>query len=204
MRDDPPLTPELLLQAYRVGVFPMSEDRNDPDVFWVDPRRRGILPLPGFHTSKSLRKALNSGRFTASLNRDFARVVQGCAARDETWISRTILELYLALHHRGHAHSVEVWQDGALAGGVYGVAIGGAFFGESMFSARTNGSKVALAVLTAHLLDHGFTLFDTQFITPHLQRLGAVEISRSQYHYLLDAALTQPVSIGPPGDLPLP
>ncbi len=204
MRDDPPLSPELLLQAYRVGVFPMSESRDNPDVFWVDPRQRGILPLPGFHISRSLRKILNSDRFSVTLNADFRGVLQGCAARPETWINDTIFELYMSLHMRGNAHAAEVWQNGTLVGGVYGVAIGGAFFGESMFSTATDASKTALAALTHHLHGRGFTLFDTQFMTPHLRSLGALEIPRARYHALLDIALDLKVEIGPPGPLPVP
>ncbi len=205
MRDDPPLSPELLLQAYQVGVFPMSESRDDPDVFWVDPRQRGILPLPGFHISRSLRRTLNRGHFQVTLNAAFAEVLTGCAARPETWINETIFDLYMALHHRGHAHAAEVWQDNQLVGGVYGVAIGGAFFGESMFSTAPDASKTALAALTHRLHGRGFTLFDTQFITPHLRSLGAVEIPRASYHALLDMALDlKDVSIGPPGPLPFP
>ncbi len=204
MRDDPPLSPALLLQAYRVGVFPMSESRDDPDVFWVDPRQRGILPLPGFHISRSLRRTLNRGHYTVTLNTAFEDVLEGCANRDETWINTTIFDLYMALHDMGHAHAAEVWQDGNLVGGVYGVAIGGAFFGESMYSTAPNASKVALATLTAHLHAQGFTLFDTQFITPHLRSLGGVEIPRRDYHVLLDMALELDVTIGPRGPLKLP
>ncbi len=204
MRDDPPLSPALLLQAYRVGVFPMSESRDDPDVFWVDPRQRGILPLPGFHISRSLRRTLNRGQYTVTLNTAFEDVLEGCANRDETWINTTIFNLYMALHDMGHAHAAEVWQDGNLVGGVYGVAIGGAFFGESMYSTAPNASKVALATLTTHLHAQGFTLFDTQFITPHLRSLGGVEIPRRDYHVLLDMALELDVTIGPRGPLKLP
>ncbi len=204
MRDDPPLSPQLLLQAYRAGVFPMSESRDDPDVFWVDPRQRGILPLPGFHISRSLRRTLNRGHYTVTLNAAFKEVVQGCADRPETWINTTIFDLYMALHRSGDAHAAEVWQNGELVGGVYGVAIGGAFFGESMFSTAPNASKVALATLTTHLHARGFTLFDTQFITPHLRSLGGLEIPRSNYHALLDMALELDVAIGPSGPLPLP
>lgn len=204
MRDDPPLTSDLLLQAYRVGVFPMSESRDNPDIFWVDPRQRGILPLDDFHISRSLRRTLNRGVFSFTLDAEFTGVVDGCAARDETWINETIYDLYLSLHARGYAHSVEVWHDEKLVGGVYGVAIGGAFFGESMFSTMTDASKAALATLSAHLLRQGFTLFDTQFITPHLQTLGGIEIPRAKYHELLDEALAIDAHIGPAGPLQLP
>lgn len=196
MKDDnaPMLTPQLLLQAYASGVFPMSESRDDPEVFWVDPQQRGILPLDGFHISKSLAKRLRSTPFRISLNSDFAGVVRGCANRDETWINDTIFELYGALHDLGHAHSVEVWDGETLVGGVYGVAIGAAFFGESMFSTQTDASKVALAYLIDHLRLTGFRLCDTQFITPHLASMGGIEIPRARYHDLLDQALNEPAN----------
>lgn len=205
MRDDTPdLTPELLLQAYRIGVFPMSESRDDPDVFWVDPRSRGILPLAGFHISRSLAKSIRRGHFVVTADTDFGGVVAGCADRDETWISDTIFDLYLQLHHCGQAHSVEVRQDGALVGGVYGVTSGAAFFGESMFSRATNASKVALAYLVKRLTIQGYVLFDTQFITPHLRSLGAVEIPRADYHKKLEIALERHAHFGPPGRLAAP
>jgi len=190
MRDDEPiLTPDLLLQAYGVGVFPMSEGRDDPEVFWVDPKRRGIFPLDGFRISRSLARTMRRGHFALTFDAAFEETVQGCADRDETWINQTIFDLYRALFHRGQAHSVEVWQDKALVGGVYGVTIGGAFFGESMFSRATDASKVALAYLVDRLRTSGFQLFDTQFITPHLSSLGAVEISRDTYHRQLQKAI---------------
>ncbi|WP_101065328.1 leucyl/phenylalanyl-tRNA--protein transferase [Roseovarius salinarum] len=192
---DPDLTPELLLQAYRAGVFPMSEHRDDPRVFWVDPRRRGILPLAGFHISRSLARTMRRGGYSVSLDRDFTGVVDGCADREDTWINAEIRRLYVALHDLGRAHSLEIRHGSALSGGVYGVAIGGAFFGESMFSRRSNASKIALAFLVDHLRRCGFTLFDTQFITPHLASLGAIEISRVRYHALLTQALGRKVSI---------
>lgn len=204
MRDEPPLTADLLLQAYRVGIFPMSEGRSADDVFWVDPRMRGILPLERFHISRSLAKTLKRGHFQATLNGDFRAVVRGCAQRDETWISTTIEALYVALHHRGQAHSVEVWQGKQLVGGVYGVAIGGAFFGESMFSQATDASKAALAALTHHLAGLGFQLFDTQFLTDHLRSLGAIEVPRDHYHDRLERALAIPTTVGPAGPLPFP
>ncbi|MBZ8118765.1 leucyl/phenylalanyl-tRNA--protein transferase [Roseovarius sp. LXJ103] len=190
MKDDNfTLTPALLLNAYAAGIFPMAESREDPEIYWVDPKRRGILPLDGFHISRSLARRMRRGGYTVSLNADFEGVVDGCAARDETWISAEIRSLYSALHHMGHAHSLEVWEGGALTGGVYGVALQSAFFGESMFSARVDGSKRALAHLVDHLRRCGFTLFDTQFITSHLESLGAKEISRSTYHLRLELAL---------------
>lgn len=190
MKDgDALLTPGLLLQAYRAGVFPMSEGRNDPEVFWVDPKWRGIIPLDEFHISRSLARRMRRQDYQISFDADFRAVVAGCADREETWINATIFDLYQQLHHQGHAHSIEVWQDEQLVGGVYGVTIGAAFFGESMFSRATDASKLALAYLVDHLRQQGFMLFDTQFITPHLARLGAVEIPRATYHTRLEAAL---------------
>ena len=193
--NDPELTPGLLLQAYAAGIFPMAESQDDPEVFWVDPSRRGVLPLDGFHISRSLRRTLLSARFEPRFNSDFVGTVRGCAEREETWINDTIFDLYLDLHRTGHAHSQEVWQDGTLVGGVYGVALGAAFFGESMFSRRTDASKVALAWLVDRLRLTGFTLFDTQFITPHLRSLGGQEIERQVYLNRLETALEQRVDI---------
>ena len=186
---DRKLTPELLLGADSAGVFPMAEARDDPDVFWVDPRRRGILPLDGFRMSRSLARRMRRGGMIASLNEDFEAVLDGCADRDETWINDTIRDLMVELHRMGHAHSFEVRQDGALFGGMYGVALGAAFFGESMFSRATDGSKMALAFAVDHLRRTGFRLFDTQFLTEHLASLGAVEIPRSLYRERLAKAL---------------
>ena len=203
MKDtDPQLTPALLLQAYRVGVFPMSEGRNDPEVFWVDPKWRGVFPLDGFRISRSLRRRMRRDDYRISFDTDFSAVVAGCADRNETWINDTIFDLYQQLHLGGQAHSVEVWQDGRLVGGVYGVVIGGAFFGESMFSRATDASKLALAYLVDRLRMGGFVLFDTQFITPHLASLGAVEIPRSDYQKLLRAALTVPADFHKQGAVP--
>lgn len=172
-----------------MGVFPMAEGRDDPEVFWVDPKLRGIFPLDGFHISRSLARTIRRTPFQVTLNRDFAGTVAGCADRDETWISDTIFALYEQLHLMGHAHSLELWEGDALIGGVYGVTLGGAFFGESMFSRRRDASKIALAYLVTHLRACGFTLFDTQFLTPHLASLGAVEIPRAAYQQLLRIAL---------------
>jgi len=203
MRDETPLTPELLLQAYRVGVFPMSESRDDPEIFWVDPRMRGIIPIDGFHISRSLHKALRNRGFYATANTSFTKVVTGCADRPDTWINDKIFGLYAALHRQGHAHSVEVWKDYQLVGGVYGVAIGGAFFGESMFSTATNASKVALAYLVHRLQQQGYVLFDTQFLTPHLASLGGIEIPKSDYQKRLIDALPRPVHFGESGNMAL-
>ncbi len=183
------LTPDLLLNAYAQGIFPMAEDAADETVFWVDPKLRGIMPLDGFHLSRSLAKTLRRARFRASLNEDFEGVVDGCAARAETWISPPIRDGYRALHDIGHAHSLELREGAELIGGVYGVTLGRAFFGESMFSHRRDASKIALATLVAHLGQTGFTLFDTQFLTDHLASLGGIEISRARYHRKLRDAL---------------
>ena len=189
------LTPELLLHAYASGIFPMSEGRDDPEIFWVDPRRRGVMPLDGLHISRSLAKVMRRGAYEATLNTDFAGVVDACADRDQTWINAEIRAQYIALHTLGHAHSLEIRQDGALIGGVYGVAIGAAFFGESMFSRAANGSKLALVHLVDHLRRCDYALFDTQFLTDHLASLGAVEISRAAYRAELALALEQPAAI---------
>lgn len=193
------ISPELLLEAYRQGVFPMAESRDDPEVFWVDPKRRGIIPLDGFHVSRSLARTLRQGRFRISFDTDFAGVVAGCAERAETWISGPIAALYADLHRRGDAHSAEVWVGAELVGGVYGVALGAAFFGESMFSRRTDASKVALHHLIERLRAGGFRLFDTQFLTSHLASLGAIEVSRAVYRRLLGEALARPARFGRAG-----
>ena len=182
------LTAELLLQGYAMGIFPMAEHRTDPEIFWVDPRKRGVLPLDGFHISRSLAKAMRRSAFEVRINTDFEAVVEACADRSETWINDELFALYGELHDLGHAHSFELWDAGTLVGGVYGVVLGGAFFGESMFSRRTNASKMALAALVDHLNRGGFALFDTQFLTEHLASLGAVEIPRAAYHKRLDHA----------------
>ena len=185
------LTPEIVLRAYACGIFPMAEARGNPQIHWVDPKRRGIIPLDRFHLSRSLSRKIRTSSYAVRINTDFAGVVQACAARSETWINDTILQLYLALHHAGFAQSLEVWDGTDLVGGVYGVTLGAAFFGESMFSHRTDASKLALAYLVDRLRIGGFTLFDTQFLTPHLQSLGAVEISRADYRNQLQVALTK-------------
>lgn len=189
-----PISPELLLKAYALGVFPMADDRDAPDIYWVEPKRRAILPLDGFHLSRSLRKTIRSGRLETSFNRAFHQVVLGCAApapdRPGTWINAQIEEAVLRLHAIGHAHSIETWLDGELVGGLYGISLGRAFFGESMFSRVTDASKLALAHLVARLRAGGFTLLDCQFQTPHLQSLGAVEISKASYSGLLAEALS--------------
>jgi len=192
------LTPELLLRAYSVGLFPMAETADDPDLFWVDPDRRGVLPLDAFHAPRSLRKTIRRNIFTVTVDGDFRKVIAACAdataKRRATWINAEIRQLYIGLFDRGYAHSIECWQDGDLAGGLYGVALGGAFFGESMFSREPDASKVALVHLVARLKRGGFMLLDTQFVTPHLQRFGAVEISRAVYRRRLAIALHAPAS----------
>lgn len=199
------ITPELLLQAYANGVFPMADSASSDDVYWVDPTQRGIFPLDGFHISRSLRRALKRGDYDIRVNSDFARTVANCANRDETWINAEIFDLYNQLHRLGFAHSVEVWRDDDMFGGVYGVTLGAAFFGESMFSTATNGSKIALAFLVHRLNAGGFKLFDTQFITPHLASLGAIEIPREDYHERLFPAVTANADFTtpntPPADL---
>ena len=186
MRD---VTPELLLQAYANGVFPMADSASSDAIYWVDPKKRGVLPLGSFHISRSLRHAIKRSEYDIRLNSDFARTVANCANRSETWINSKIFDLYNQLHHLGFAHSLEVWRGSQMFGGVYGVTVGAAFFGESMFSTATNGSKIALAYLIHRLNAGGFKLFDTQFITPHLASLGAVEIRRETYHKKLFSAI---------------
>ena len=195
----PAVTPETLLSAYAMGVFPMAEGRSSGEIHWVDPKKRGIFPLDGFRISRSLARAIGRGDYHVTTDTDFAAVVDACADRAETWINAEIRALYLALHHAGYAHALEVRAGNALIGGVYGVTLGAAFFGESMFSRRTDASKIALAWLMHRLRAGGFTLFDTQFLTPHLASLGAVEIPRADYHRRLDAALSAKASFDPPG-----
>ena len=183
------IEPDLLLRAYTIGVFPMSDNRRASDVYWVEPRRRAILPIDGFHLSRSLRKTLVSGRFAVTADQAFDRVVTACAAREDTWINGSIERSYNLLHSSGHAHSIEIWEAETLVGGLYGVRLGAAFFGESMFSSRSDASKVALAWLVARLLVGDFKLLDCQFMTDHLRRLGAIEIPQKDYLALLDKAL---------------
>lgn len=192
--------PKELLDCYRRGVFPMAEDRDDHRLFLVDPDLRGILPLDGFHVSKSLRKTILKAPFKVRVDTAFSRVVEMCAAsapgRMSTWINAPILNLYSALHRIGHAHSVECWKDGELVGGLYGVSLKGAFFGESMFSRRTDASKVALAYLVARLRRGGYVLLDTQFVTEHLTTLGVQEIDREVFHERLEAAMQIDAAFG--------
>lgn len=198
------ISPELLLKAYATGIFPMSEGRTAPEVFWVDPKLRGVFPLDGFHISRSLARQIRRAEFRITFDKNFGGVVASCAEREETWISDRIATLYQKLFVMNYAHSVEVWDGEDLIGGVYGVAIGAAFFGESMFSARSNASKIALAFLIDRLRLAGFRLFDTQFLTPHLASLGAVEISRKDYQARLANALDARASFHRPGPVPPP
>jgi leucyl/phenylalanyl-tRNA---protein transferase len=187
------ITPELLLQAYRIGVFPMGERRDDPKLYWLDPRLRAILPLDDFHLPRRLMRTVRGGRFEVSADTAFADVVRACAeprpGHPESWINGPIVELYSELHRRGHAHSVECRLDGRLVGGLYGVSIGAAFFGESMFSRERDASKVALVHLMARLIKGGFRLLDCQFMTEHLRSFGALEIPREEFRALLADAI---------------
>lgn len=187
------LSPELLLRAYAAGLFPMAESAEDPDLFWIDPDPRGVLPLDQFHLPRRLRRTLRSSQFEIRVDTAFEAVIRGCAEpteiRPKTWINDEILRLYGALYEQGFAHSVEAWREGELVGGLYGVALRGVFFGESMFSRTTDASKVALVHLVARLVRGGFRLLDTQFVTDHLRRFGAVEIPRADYHRQLERAL---------------
>ena len=195
----PQITPELLLHAYAVGVFPMAPSRTSTEIQWIDPRHRGIFPLDGFHTSRSLRQHILRSKPRVTVDQAFAAVVQGCAEREDTWINAEITQLYQTLHDQGHAHSLEVWDGQTLIGGVYGVVIGAAFFGESMFSRATDASKLALAYLIHRLRAGGFQLFDTQFLTPHLASLGAIEVPRAAYQRRLAAAIKAPAQFAPVG-----
>ena len=190
------VTPDLMLRAYRAGLFPMAETRRGDRLYWLDPEQRGVLPLDGFHLPRRLRRTVAGGGFEVTCDTAFARVIALCAepgeGREDTWINRDIERLFTALHMRGHAHSVEAWQNGALVGGLYGVVLGGAFFGESMFSLARDASKVALVHLVARLRLGGFTLLDTQFVTAHLTQFGTVEVSREAYRLLLDRAAALP------------
>jgi leucyl/phenylalanyl-tRNA---protein transferase len=187
------ITPEILLKAYAAGIFPMAEDANDPSLFWVEPRERGIIPLDRFHVGKRLARTVRSDHFEVRVDEDFDRVIAGCAMpgfdREKTWISRRIKTLYGQLFDAGYCHTVEVYKDGRLVGGLYGVRLRGAFFGESMFHTERDASKVALVHLVARLRRGGFTLLDTQFVTPHLAQFGAVEVSRRNYKQMLRASM---------------
>ena len=190
------LDPRMLLRGYAAGIFPMADSRNAGDVFWVEPRSRAIIPLDRFHLSRSLLKRIRSGRFTVTSDKAFHDVLLACANREETWINSAIERATLGLHSVGHAHSIECWHEGELVGGLYGVKLGRAFFGESMFSRMTDASKVALAWLVARLKVGHFTLLDCQFMTPHLASLGATTVSRDNYVGLLGSALSSAGVVG--------
>ncbi len=187
------LNPEMLLRAYAEGLFPMAEGRDDTELFWVDPEKRGIIPLKSFHIPRRLKKTVRSNTYSIRCDTCFEEVIRACAdkrpGREETWINDEIIKLYVQLFKNGKAHSIETWQNNLLVGGLYGVAVGGAFFGESMFSQARDASKVALVHLVARLQQGGFKLLDTQFGTSHLAQFGVVEIHRSGYRHLLSAAL---------------
>jgi leucyl/phenylalanyl-tRNA--protein transferase len=187
------ITPELMLRAYRAGLFPMAETRRGDRLYWLDPEQRGVLPLDGFHLPRRLLRTVLSDAFAVTVDADFSAVIAGCAAaapgREDTWINAEIERLFTELHRLGHAHSVETRADGRLVGGLYGVALGGAFFGESMFSRARDASKVALVHLVARLRLGGFRLLDTQFVTPHLAQFGAIEVPRDEYKALLARAV---------------
>ncbi len=188
-----PITPDVLLRAYSIGLFPMAESADDPELFWVEPEMRGIIPLDQFHVPRSLAKAMRKHPFDIRINTAFAEVMKGCAAeapdRPTTWINETIHGLCNALHVYGHAHSVEAWEGEELVGGLYGVSLGAAFFGESMFSRRTNASKISLVHLVERLRTRGFTLLDTQFTTDHLKNFGAIDVPKKAYARLLERAM---------------
>lgn len=187
------ITPQVLLKAYACGIFPMAESATDPGLFWVEPEERGVLPLDSFHVPQSLQKFMRKNPFEIRVDHDFRAVIDACAAstadRPKTWINGRIRKLYSELHEAGHCHSVECWLDGEMVGGLYGVRLGGAFFGESMFSRRTNASKVALVHLVERMKAGGFVLLDTQFTTEHLRRFGAIDVPRAKYARMLEAAI---------------
>lgn len=188
------IDPDLLLRAYASGVFPMAEEEDDPEIYWVRPEKRGIIPLENFHVSRSLAKTIRKQKYQIKMNSAFAAVLLGCAKgqgeRERTWINDQIKASCIKLHSLGHAHSVEAWDGERLVGGLYGISLGRAFFGESMFSRERDASKICLAFLVEHLKERGFILLDTQFITEHLKSLGAIEISRKEYEERLKEALT--------------
>jgi leucyl/phenylalanyl-tRNA--protein transferase len=195
------IPPELLLKAYASGVFPMAENANDPEVFWVRPETRGIIPLDTFHVPKSLRKTMRQHPFDIRIDTDFAGVIDGCAEeridRETTWINAPIREAYIRLFELGHCHSVEAWRGGELVGGLYGVSLGRVFFGESMFSRETDSSKACLVRLVERLNERGFVLLDTQFTTDHLKRFGAIDVPRAKYEKMLEEALQGQASFYP-------
>ena len=184
---------ETILKSYSLGVFPMSESFDDPNIYWINPKKRGVIPINDFKISKNLKKEIKKKKFLITINKNFNTVIKNCAKktknRPSTWINKEIIKLYSNLHKIGHAHSIEAWQKNRLVGGIYGVSLGSAFFGESMFSIVSNSSKVCLVYLLANLKIKGFRLLDTQFINPHLKKLGAIEISRKKYLKMLGNSL---------------
>ncbi|MGO7591456.1 leucyl/phenylalanyl-tRNA--protein transferase [Rhizobium leguminosarum] len=195
-RKSPGITPEILLRAYSIGLFPMAESADDPEIFWVEPELRGVLPLDHFHVSKSLAKTVRKKSFEIRFDHAFDEVIAACAeetsGRPSTWINRTIRSLYSTLFDMGHAHTVEAWEGDELVGGLYGVSLGSAFFGESMFSRRTDASKICLVHLVDRLRERGFTLLDTQFTTEHLKTFGAIDVPKADYALMLSAAMESP------------
>ena len=189
------LDPNLMLHAYAQGIFPMAEAATDPELTWFEPDYRGIFPIDTFYLSRSTRRFLKKKEIKSTLNNEFESVLYHCSNRNKTWINQTLKDLYKELHSLKRCHSIEIWLNGDLIGGIFGLTIGGAFFGESMFSLEKNGSKIAILILRAHLQNCGFAVFDTQFITDHLKSLGAVEISKANYQSQLAAAIKLPVSI---------
>jgi len=187
------ITPEILLKAYAAGIFPMAESEDDPELFWVDPDFRGILPLDQFHVPRRLIRTIRTQRFSIRIDTSFEKVIKACASqsaeRPSTWINQQVLNLYNQLFDMGHCHSIEAWHEGELVGGLYGIALGSAFFGESMFTRKTDASKIALVYLVARLIHGGYSLLDTQFVTDHLKRFGTIEIDREEYHARLAQAL---------------
>ncbi|MBP2487251.1 leucyl/phenylalanyl-tRNA--protein transferase [Rhizobium leguminosarum] len=195
-RKSPGITPDILLRAYSIGLFPMAESADDPEIFWVEPELRGVLPLDHFHVSKSLAKAVRKKPFEIRFDHAFDEVIAACAeetsGRPSTWINKTIRSLYSTLFDMGHAHTVEAWEGDELVGGLYGVSLGSAFFGESMFSRRTDASKICLVQLVDRLRERGFTLLDTQFTTEHLKTFGAIDVPKADYALMLSAAMESP------------
>ena len=195
-RKSPGITPEILLRAYSIGLFPMAESADDPEIFWVEPDLRGVLPLNDFHVSKSLAKTIRRKPFEIRFDHDFEGVIAACAeetsGRPSTWINQTIRSLYASLFRMGHAHTVEAWDGDQLVGGLYGVSLGAAFFGESMFSRRTDASKICLVHLVERLKENGFVLLDTQFTTEHLKTFGAIDVPKDEYEHMLATAMQSP------------
>lgn len=195
-RKSPGITPEILLRAYSIGLFPMAESADDPEIFWVEPDLRGVLPLNDFHVSKSLSKTIRRRPFEIRFDHDFEAVIAACAeetsGRPSTWINQTIRSLYASLFRMGHAHTVEAWDGDQLVGGLYGVSLGAAFFGESMFSRRTDASKICLVHLVERLKENGFVLLDTQFTTEHLKTFGAIDVPKDEYEHMLATAMDSP------------